>query len=245
MKFYRRLAPFQAISFDLDDTLYSNYPVMMATDAKMVSYFSTLFSSSNKEFDYLFWWPFRQLALKKDPQLIHHVGDARLATYILGMKALGFSDEVAQCEAQKALDFFVVQRSDFVVPQAVHQLLKSLQKQYPLVAISNGNVDTDKIGISQYFNHRFHAGDKFRTPNGENVQLRQKPNTDMFDNACNKLGIKPTQLLHVGDCGQSDIKGAINAGCQTAWLSCFDVGKPLTVLPNIELSDISELQHLL
>ena len=67
----------------------------------------------------------------------------------------------------------------------------------------------------------------------------------MFNLACEKLAIAPAQLLHVGDCGCADIQGAINAGCQTAWISCFDVGKPLTVLPNIELSDISELHHLL
>jgi len=253
MKFYRRLEPFQAISFDLDDTLYSNYPVMMATDAKMVTYFTALFSSKNTlsnsledtVFDYLFWWPFRQQVLKENPLLIHHVGDIRLATYTLGMKTLGLSDNVAKDEAQKALDYFVLQRSDFVVPDVVHQLLKSLQKKYPLVAISNGNVDTDKIGISQYFQYCFHAGDTSTRQSDEKIQLRQKPFADMFDAACDKLSIKSEQLLHVGDCGRSDIQGAINAGCQTAWISCFDVGKPLTVLPNIELSDISELHHLL
>jgi HAD superfamily hydrolase (TIGR01549 family) len=253
MKFYRRLELFQAISFDLDDTLYSNYPVMMATDAKMVAYFNELFSAQiafanslkSTVFDYLFWKPFRQHALKENPQLIHHVGDVRLATYIFGMKALGFADDFAKSEAQKALDYFTQQRSNFVVPDEVHQLLTSLQKKYPLVAISNGNVDTDKIGISQYFQYRFHAGDLCTTPQKNNIQLRQKPHTDMFNAACGKLLIKPAQLLHVGDCGRSDIQGAINAGCQTAWLSCYDVGKPLTVLPNIELSDISELHHLL
>jgi putative hydrolase of the HAD superfamily len=253
MKFYRRLETFQAISFDLDDTLYSNYPVMMATDAKMVAYFSELFISintladgaKNTVFDYLFWAPFRQQALSENPQLIHHVGDVRLVTYSLGLKALGLSDNVAKDEAKKALDYFTQQRSDFVVPEAVHQLLKKLQITYPLVAISNGNVDTDKIDISQYFTYRFHAGDLFTTPQNDKRQLRQKPYTDMFEAACDKLMIKPAQLLHVGDCGRSDIQGAINTGCQTAWLSCFDVGKPLTVLPNIELSDISELHHLL
>ena len=253
MKFYRRLVPFQAISFDLDDTLYSNYPVMMATDRKMAAYFDALFLAKivpanrvkKSGFNYLFWKPFHQQVLKENPQLMHHVGDVRLATYTLGLKTLGFSDDVAKYEAQKALDYFVLQRSDFVVPASVHQLLKSLQKKYPLVAISNGNVDTDKIDISQYFKYRFHAGDLFTTPQNNNIQLRQKPHTDMFDAACDKLLIEPVQLLHVGDCGQSDIYGAINAGCQTAWISCYDVGKPLTVLPNIELSNISELRHLL
>jgi len=253
MKFYRRLESFKAISFDLDDTLYSNYPVMMATDAKMVAYFSELFSVNttlikgvnNRVFNYLFWKPFHQQVLKENPQLVHHVGDIRLATYTLGMQALGFSEDVAEHEAQKALDYFVLQRSDFVVPEAVHQLLKKLQNKYPLVAISNGNVDTDKIAISQYFQHRFHAGDLLTTPRNNKIQFRQKPYIDMFDAACDKLLIKPEQLLHVGDCGRSDIQGAINAGCQTAWVSCYDVGKPLTVLPHIELSDISELYHLL
>jgi HAD superfamily hydrolase (TIGR01549 family) len=253
MRFYRRLAPFQAISFDLDDTLYSNYPVMMATDAKMVAYFSTFFSSTkadidcaqNTVFDYLFWSPFRQHALKENPQLVHHVGDMRFVTYTLGMKALGLTEDAAKQAAQKALDYFVLQRSDFVVPNGVHQLLTGLQKKYPLVAISNGNVDTDKIGISDYFQYRFHAGDLSTTSLNKNKRLRQKPYADMFDEACEKLLIKPAQLLHVGDCGRSDIQGAINAGCQTAWISCYDVGQPLTVLPNIELADISELRHLL
>ncbi|NQZ21359.1 MAG: HAD-IA family hydrolase [Colwellia sp.] len=253
MKFYRRLAPFKAISFDLDDTLYSNYPVMIATDAKMVAYFFEFFSaqpafahlSKNTVFDHQFWWPFRQQALKINPNLIHHVGDVRLATYTIGLKSLGLNDKAAAQAATMALAYFVQQRSDFVVPTAVHQLLKNLQKKYPLVAISNGNVNTDKIGISSYFEYRFHAGDLVTLPSGERVQLRQKPHADMFRVACEQLAIAPGQLLHIGDCGRADIQGAINAGCQTAWVSCYDVGHPLTVLPNIELSDISELHHLL
>jgi len=253
MKFYRRLKPFKAISFDLDDTLYSNSPVMIATDAKMVAYFSEFFSlqpslvylPKDTVFDHQFWWPYRQQALKINPKLIHHVGDARLVTYTLGMKSLGLKDSVAEQAAQKALYYFLQQRSDFDVPQAVHQLLKSLQQKFPLVAISNGNVDTEKVGLSKYFQYRFHAGDTYTQANGESIQLRQKPHADMFRVACDKLAITTEQLLHIGDCGRADIQGAISAGCQTAWLSCYDVGKPLTVLPNIELSDINELDHLL
>ena len=37
MKFYRRLANIKAISFDLDDTLYSNRPVMVAIEKKMIA----------------------------------------------------------------------------------------------------------------------------------------------------------------------------------------------------------------
>ena len=122
--------------------------------------------------------------------------------------------------------------------------MKSLQNKYPLVAISNGNVDTDRIDISKYFTYRFHAGDFFTTLKNNNIQLRQKPHTDMFDAACDKLLIKPSQLLHVGDCGYADIKGALNAGCQAAWLSCYDVGKPISVLPHIEIDSVNQLKQL-
>ncbi len=67
----------------------------------------------------------------------------------------------------------------------------------------------------------------------------------MFKLACQQLNIAPHELLHVGDCGRNDIFGATDFGCQTAWLSCYDVGKPISVLPTIELSNVVELNKLL
>ena len=117
--------------------------------------------------------------------------------------------------------------------------MENLSKKYRLVAISNGNVDTNALGISHYFQHIYHAGWQ---PDGR--LLKQKPYHDMFDLACNDLGIASAQLLHVGDCGRADIQGALLAGCQTAWLSCYDVGKPLSLLPHIELTQLNQLERL-
>jgi len=64
MKFHRRLKPFQAISFDLDDTLYNNEPVMQATYEKMCRYFSQVLSQfNNHHYDHHFWSTFRSQAL--------------------------------------------------------------------------------------------------------------------------------------------------------------------------------------
>jgi len=236
MRFNSRLKPFKAISFDLDDTLYSNFPVMMATDAKMTQYFAQVLPPCIAgEYNQSYWLTYRNQALIDNPLLIHDVGDLRLRSCFLGIKALGFEDKQAIKLAHQALDYFVSQRSDFSVPNAVHQLLSALKAKWPLVAISNGNVDTQAIGLKDYFVDIYHAGQS----------LKQKPDTDMFDLACKNLAILPEQLLHVGDCGRSDIYGAVNAGCQTAWVSTYDVGKPITVLANIELTDVVELQRLL
>ena len=118
-------------------------------------------------------------------------------------------------------------------------MLANLSERYPLVAISNGNVDTKTIGIDRYFQHVYHAGWQ-----ADGALLKQKPAVDMFHLVCQQLAIKPEELLHVGDCGVADIHGALNAGCQTAYLPHYGVGKPLKQLPHIELSNLQELCSL-
>ena len=239
MRFYRRLHPFKAISFDLDDTLYSNHPIMVKTDAKMIDYFSQTFhklgiNDDKYHFDNQFWLPFKYQALELYPHYKNDVGLLRLQAYTLGAIALGLSRENAAHVAEQALNYFIEQRSNFNVDQSSHQLLSQLQKKYPLIAISNGNVDTKKIGIAPYFQQHFHAS----------IEHKAKPDPDMFIKACQQLNIAPAQLLHVGDCGKNDVLGAINAGCQTVWLDQYHVGKPLSVLPTIMIDKISQLAAL-
>jgi len=246
MKFYRRLTDIKAISFDLDDTLYSNKPVMQGIEKKMIAYFSRLpilnkiMSDQHKVLSTQFWSHFRQQAILEQPNLTHDVVKIRLVTYQLGFLSLGLANDLAKKEAQSALEYFIELRSDFAVPEESKKLLANLSEKYTLIAISNGNVDTKALGISQYFQHIYHAGWQ---ANGE--LLKQKPASDMFVLACQTLAIEPSQLLHIGDCGYSDIQGALRAGCQSVWLSCYDVGQPITVLPHIELNKLIQLEKLL
>ncbi len=242
MKFYRRLTPFKAISFDLDDTLYSNHEIMHAIEQKMIIYFAKELSEYKVTFNRHYWFQFRQQILLIKPDFKHDVVALRYESYLFGLVALKIKHEKAKVVAQQALDYFISLRSDFIVPKASHDLLSNLSKKIPLIAISNGNVDTEALGIAQYFQFIYHAGYQV---NSNNHLLRQKPESDMFTLACQQLNILPCQLLHVGDCGNADINGALNAGCQAVWLSCYSVGKPLTVLPHIELNKLSQLEQLL
>jgi putative hydrolase of the HAD superfamily len=247
MKFYRRLAPFKAISFDLDDTLYSNHPIMMSTSSAMLAYFQKelplLLNDSTDiqiEYNIEFWSVYKEKALNSNPELKHDVGTLRNESYYLGMIDLGLSKTHAREAAQKAMDHFNFHRSNFTVPDNIHRLLSELAKKWPLIAISNGNVNTRTINLNQYFSGTYHAGEYF-----SGKLNKHKPCPDMFNHACSQLDIQPSELLHVGDCGKADILGGILAGCQTAWVSSYDVGKPLSILPNIELSDVEELHQLL
>ncbi len=241
MIFYRRLTHFKAISFDLDDTLYSNAPIMRATGLKMVEYFSRSFASFRDvnhqpiSFSHHYWLAFRQQALQINPELVHDVAALRLVSYTLGIQALGIPLPEAKIQAKLALDYFTRERSSFILPDKTHLFLQELSDNLPLVAITNGNVDVEAIGLKQYFTAIYHAG------NG----VKQKPDSQMFNLACQNLNISPDQLLHVGDCGRADISGAIKAGCQAAWLPSYKIGRPVTVLPHIQLEQVDELLNFI
>lgn len=258
MQIYRRLTTIKAISFDLDDTLYNNRPIMLAIEKKMVNYFTKKFTILLPEslpklsferkptFNRRFWTPYRQQAMQTHQDISHDVVRLRFETYRLGLLALKLSSDEATKEAQAGLDYFIGLRSDFSVPKASHELLASLSKKFALVAISNGNVDTKALGLDHYFQHIYHAGFQTGVANNDSEYLlRQKPAEDMFTLVCEQLAIPAEQLLHVGDCGVADIYGALNAGCQTAWLPQYGVGKNLQQIPHIELNQVSDLSQLL
>lgn len=50
----------------------------------------------------------------------------------------------------------------------------------------------------------------------------EKPNPIIFLKACELLGVKPEEAVHVGDDRRNDIWGARDAGCD-AWLWGSDV----------------------
>ncbi|MDN3652781.1 HAD-IA family hydrolase [Thalassotalea ponticola] len=237
MRFYKRLANFKAISFDLDDTLYDNHPVITKAEHQLqlcLQQLAPQCASLGPEF----WQQQRQRIIAEQPSLAHDVSALRLAYIQLGMEQLGCDQRDAKAKSQQAFDHFLQHRNDFQVPHSVKALLLKLSQRYPLVAISNGNVNIDDIGLSDYFTASFFAG------NGN----LQKPEADMFAQASAALAINRAELLHVGDCTHADIYGAQAAGCQTIWINNSQFGirkKPLKILPNAEFDSVEQLGLLI
>jgi len=238
MKCYRRLQPITALSFDLDDTLYSNRPIMQNAEKQMLIYFQEHFPQTAEQGEQAcrqYWRQFRGKAIAKQPNLVHDVSALRLYSYTLAIKALGYSQQQSEQQAIAAFAHFIHHRSDFTFPQSSKLLLEKLATKYPIVAITNGNVNFEKLGLDKLFQQIYHP----------TVSIKSKPDSAMFTLACQYLAIKPQQLLHVGDCGKSDVLGALQANCQVAWLNKYDVGKKITVLPSVELSSLTQLNNLL
>jgi putative hydrolase of the HAD superfamily len=152
---------------------------------------------------------------------------------------LGLSGDELEAATTMCFEHFYFQRSNFTLNRNIHSLLKTLSDRLPLVAITNGNVDLQRIGLDGYFSVCFKAS----------VELPMKPNKAMFDAAQAYLNIPHGNILHVGDNLPKDIYGALRAGYQTAWYaedrSMNIRNEQAQILPHVQLSQLTELLELI
>ncbi|MCL1141095.1 HAD-IA family hydrolase [Shewanella gaetbuli] len=234
---YQRLSPVKALSFDLDDTLYNNAPVIKkAVSASFALLIEQFPKASELTLDD--WQAIKIAEQLKWPELMHDTSAARYAMLREGLIQLGYSELDASQGAQNALDCFHDHRSDFKVSADVIKILAQLKQRYRLVGITNGNVNSARIGLDEVFDFVLHPG----------YGVKMKPYGDMFALACKQLSIQPAELLHVGDHPHSDVVGARIAGCQTIWLNPCQQQKyksSSNLLPTVEITQLNQLLTIL
>lgn len=240
MKFYRRWQRPKVVSFDLDDTLYDNVPVMQAAETDCAAFIRELASAqlpAIATWQRADWQARRQHLLHADPQLAANMSELRRQTIFRSLVELGMPAAAAEAIANAALARFITQRSKLQVPESSFALLTALRQHYHVIAISNGNVDLPQTPLAGYFDLVLqpHAGQ------------RGKPFGDMFEAAQQAFPqFTPAQFFHVGDHPISDILGAHRAGWQSAWFT-GGLGRveELQVLPNLSFDHHAQLQALL
>ncbi|GAC15517.1 HAD-IA family hydrolase [Aliiglaciecola lipolytica] len=237
MKFYRTFSPVKAISFDLDDTLYDNHPFIMEAERKLFRYLGSSYPKTARlsEQD---WQTFKREHLTQQPQLVSDMGALRKHTLQTGLHKVGYRERHLSTAVEDCFEYFYYHRSNFKVDKNICSLLSALAEKVPLIAITNGNVNLQQIGIDEYFTHCFKA----------NLSQPMKPHDAMFSKASSVLQLSPKDCLHVGDNLKNDVMGAINAGMQSAWYAInrkMDLRRERTsVLPHIQLDSLDELRLL-
>lgn len=238
MIFYRQLPSVKAMSFDLDDTLYDNYPYIRRAEQQLMDFLHQSFAKT-RHTDMSFWRKFKARLLFAHPELHADMGVLRKKTIQQGLFACGYSEAEAQQGSEQCFHYFYQQRSDFKVDAGIAAVLKRLAKKIPLVAITNGNVDLGRIGIGNHFQLCLKAS----------IKQPMKPSPQMFSLAADYLGIAPQQILHIGDNMHADVFGAINAGFAAAWYARnrqMSLGhEQVRVLPHVQLHHFSELEQLI
>jgi putative hydrolase of the HAD superfamily len=235
MKFYKSLRPFKAISFDLDDTLYDNHPIIKKAEVDFLIYLTTSYPELESLTAHK-WGLYKKILLVENPALINDVTLWRKEITKRIMVVYGIAAVNAIKYAEFALQKFLELRSDFTVPATSIKLLEDLALHYPIVAITNGNVNVAQIGLADKFQFVLKAG------NG----LNSKPDVALFQQAAKQLNIQVKDLLHVGDHLMTDVYGAQNNHAQAVWFNPNDARlDKAKLLPTLEIADLTHLLRLL
>lgn len=199
----------KAITFDLDDTLYDNGPIIKQAEEQFILFLQKRLSIP---ITLTIFNEFKSECALADPDIVHDVVTWRMATILnlLQFYKLKFGEKYLRI-AQQSMDVFIYYRNKVQIDLDVHKLLFDLNKKYRLAVISNGNLDINKVGLSPYFDFSLRAG----------VDGKSKPELDLFRKAQDIWKLPPDSILHVGDNFSTDVIGASLASWQTCWL-CDD-----------------------
>lgn len=235
MEFFRRLGAVRAISFDLDDTLYDNRPVIEHAEQWMVAHMRDRYLETAM-YDRSWWHRLKLELQRQQPALVDDVSLCRRVLLQRGLMEGGMNEAMAHQEAESVFAQFLEVRSQIAVPDTTRRILSALAQKYPLVVITNGNVLVERLGLAGQFQHVLKAGGGFR----------MKPAPDLFTDMARRLQLAPQQILHVGDDVTTDVAGAVHNGYRSAWLN--DVGqdwRTLRILPDVMLTRLEQLLTLL
>ncbi len=198
-----------AISLDLDDTLWPVMPTLVEAERTMHRWLQANAPRTAERSTVDRIRQIRQRVAAGNAGRAHDM--AWLRRESLRMALLESGDDPAHADA--AFDVFYAARQQVTLYQDVLAALARWRDRYRLVVVTNGNADVDRIGIGHFFSARV-ASHELGVG---------KPDPRIFHEACAQIGVAPSRTLHVGDDLALDVAGARAAGLHAAWLRRPDI----------------------
>jgi putative hydrolase of the HAD superfamily len=222
----------RAITIDLDDTLWPIWPTIERAEKALHDWLTVhapmtaaLFSNPAALRE------IRGEMTTSRPDLKHDMSSLRRESIRLALYRAGEDPLLAET----AFEVFFAERQRVSLFEDAQPALQFLAERYPVVALSNGNADVQRVGIGQFFRAA--------------VSAREfgvgKPDPRIFHAAAGAVDTLPEFVLHIGDDATLDALGALNAGMQAAWLNRADAPWPHAETPHVTLAHLGELRELI
>ena len=227
------LSKIQAITLDLDDTLWPVWPTIARAEVVLQDWLTlhapqtALLCSDAEQKKRI-----RAEVNQRHADKVHDLSFLRHESIRQSLICAGDSPHLAD----EAFEVFFAERQNVTLYDGVQQALERLAARYPLVALSNGNADVFRTAAGPFFK--------------ASVSARQfgvaKPDVRIFHAAAQQLNVPAQAVLHLGDDAHTDVMGAMNAGMQTAWVNTQDHDWPHDVVQPLTVSHLAELcDHVL
>lgn len=198
----------QAITLDLDDTLWPVEPVLAHANRQLVDWLRPRA-------------PGTAASVAANPSVLHmkgrfpgHAHDMSWLRVQLLRETLTAQNEDVSL-AEPAFEVFLEARQQVTLWPDAEPVLALWARRYRIAAITNGNADVFRTPLAPYF-HASISAPAFGAA---------KPDPRVFLAAADALGVPPSACLHIGDDLALDYQGARAAGLRAVWLVRPELGR--------------------
>jgi putative hydrolase of the HAD superfamily len=199
----------RAITLDLDDTLWPVWPAIRGAEQALHTWLSEHAPPVAHHCPPERMREFRPQAAEQAQArgLAHDL--AWIRQHQIGMAFAAADHPTDQTVIARAYEVFETARQAVEPFPEVAAVLTTLASRCPLVALTNGSADIERMALGRHFKGAFSA-----------MRLGiAKPDPGIFHAACEHLGLPPGEVLHVGDDPRLDVVAARAAGLQTLWIN--------------------------
>ncbi len=222
----------RTITLDLDDTLWAISPIIARAEQHLYEWFGERFPRIVEQFSMPDIREMRNQVIKENQTRAYDLTFLRRVV----IERLGQESGYDKLPVDEAFAIFDEVRNDPEIFPDVRPALASLKQRFTLIAVTNGNADLEKIGISDLFDDFVSA----------RMAGAAKPDRRIFDMAVRAGGAPGSKTLHVGDHPEFDVQGARDAGLRTVWINRDSVDWPDELdAPDRVVNDLRELDRIL
>lgn len=220
------------LSFDLDDTLWPVRPVIKGAERAMGDWLAVHYPRVRERFDRDATMALRRDIVAAAPERAHDLTWLRRQVLSEMARATGYGEMLVD----GAFNVFDMARNRVRLYDDALPALAALAGRFRLVALTNGNARLGPTGIAQYFRARVTASDAGAA----------KPDPRMFRTAESVMGVRPHEVLHIGDDPHRDVEAARQAGQHALWVNRNgDVWPGDAGAAPVEVRDLHALTRLL
>lgn len=195
----------KAITLDLDDTLWPIWPAIRRAEEVLYEWLSEKAPAAAAMTSVDNLRVIRARAEQLHPEWSHDLSAYRREGIRMALAQAGDNEALAQ----EGFEVFFEARQRVDMFKDALPALERLSQKFPLVAVTNGNSNLNKVGIAQFF----------KTSISAQALGVGKPDVRIYEEAARHTKTQAMhEILHVGDDFHLDVVGATHAGFQTAWI---------------------------
>lgn len=222
----------RAVAFDLDNTLWDIVPVLERAELRLHAWLREHCPRIPERISIEEMRAARESLAREEPHNAHDFTYLRVASLARHARECGYDEELAL----RAFEVFFAARNDLEPFADVRPGLERLRSRFPLATLSNGNADLARIGLSEFF---------VLSLNARQIGVG-KPHPRCFQRLVEGFGVRPRDIVYVGDDPVLDVEAAREAGLSTVWVNRFDQQWPKEIAPaDIVVADFTQLAEAL